>query len=127
MTLRELYFRNGNIDLLDDVVLKIGGQILTGKLYQFDKYFNLHVDCVGGISGNVYFLSEKDEHDKSFREFVLLYSNFYFSNGCVDVFVEGRFFNSVSILDIINCEWYERVDYSYKGNSVFFDKNLLVL
>lgn len=125
MTLRDLYFRNNNIDLFDDVVLKVEGQILQGKLYQFNKYFNLHVDCVGGLSGCVYYLSDSERGSKSFKEFLLLYSNNYFLNGEIDVYYNGRFFNTVSVLDAIECEFYEREDYSFKGNSVFFDENLL--
>lgn len=128
MTLGELYFRNGNIDLLDDVVLKISRQLLTGKLYQFDKYFNFQVYSVDGIEGNIYYISEcREDRDKSFKEFVMLYSTSYFLNGCVDVYIDGSFFNSMPILDVLNYEWSERCDYSFKGSSVFFDKNLLTL
>lgn len=125
MTLRDLYFRNDNIGLFDSVTLSVEGQILRGSLYQFNKYFNFHVDSVGGLSGNMFYLSEGERGDTSFKEFLLLYGNGYFLNNEVDIYCNGRFVYTVSVLDTIHCEFCEREDYSFQGNSVFFDENLL--
>lgn len=125
MTLRDLYFRNDNIDLLDNVILSVEGQILKGRLYQFNKYFNFHVVSVGGLTGNVYYLSEDERGDTSFREFLLLNRNAYFMNSEINVYCNGSFLYAVSVLDALHCEFCEREDYSFSGNSVFFDENLL--
>lgn len=125
MTLRDLYFRNDNINLFDRVYLNIEGQIIKGRLYQFNKYFNFHVDSVGGLSGNIYYLSEGERGYTSFKEFLLLYGNGYFLNNEIDVYCNGTFINTVPVLDAIHCEFCKREDYSFHGNTVFFDENLL--